>query len=191
MASPAPGFLVFASSGLRGSAIHLRPALPEDIPALVDIFASTRAEELQQTGWSVEQKIAFTDWQSAKQEEHYALHYPRAERLLIGSADAGTRADANPEVAGRIYLETTTSEVRLMDVTLLPAYRNRGVGTRLMTELLRYAEALGLQVSLHVEPFNPAKRMYERMNFAVVETRGLYEFMVRPNGIAISSNKIP
>ncbi len=71
-------------------------------------------------------------------------------------------------------------EVRLMEVTLLPPYRNQGIGTRLMEELLRYADALGRQASLHVEPFNPAKRMYERMGFVASETRGLYEFMVRP-----------
>jgi ribosomal protein S18 acetylase RimI-like enzyme len=65
-------------------------------------------------------------------------------------------------------------------VTLLPAYRNRGIGTRLMDELLRYADSLGREASLHVEPFNPAKRMYARMGFVVRETRGIYEFMVRP-----------
>jgi ribosomal protein S18 acetylase RimI-like enzyme len=70
-------------------------------------------------------------------------------------------------------------EVRLMDITLLPDHRNLGLGTRLVSELLRYADALQRQMSLHVEPFNPAKRMYERMGFKVSETRGLYEFMVR------------
>ena len=38
---------------------------------------------------------------------------------------------------------------------------------------------VSLGISLHVEPFNPAKRMYERLGFVVSETRGLYEFMVR------------
>jgi ribosomal protein S18 acetylase RimI-like enzyme len=66
-----------------------------------------------------------------------------------------------------------------MDVTLLPPFRNHGLGSRLMDVLLAYADTLGLQASLHVEPFNPAKRMYERLGFRVAETRGLYEFMVR------------
>lgn len=179
MATPAPGFLAFASAAMYGSGIHLRHALPEDLPLLADIYASTRSEELQQTGWSDEQKRAFTDWQSAKQEEHYALHYPRAERLVIGPVDGVVTVDHDAAAVGRIYVDTTASDVRLMDVTLLPQHRNRGIGTRLMSGLLRYAESLGLQVSLHVEPFNPARRMYERMSFAVVETRGLYEFMVR------------
>lgn len=83
------------------------------------------------------------------------------------------------DAIGRIYVDTR-GEVRLMDVTLLPAWRNQGIGTRLLQALLAYADALGRPASLHVEPFNPAKRMYERAGFAVSETRGLYEFMVRP-----------
>lgn len=137
---------------------------------LAAIYASTREEELLPVPWTAERKKAFTDWQSAQQEQHYALHYPHAERLVIEQGGP----------IGRLYVDTTRAEVRLMEVTLLPPYRNRGIGTRLMDELLRYADSLGREASLHVEPFNPAKRMYERMGFAVRETRGIYEFMVRP-----------
>lgn len=140
---------------------------------LAAIYASTREEELQPVPWTAAQKKAFTDWQSARQEQHYALHYPHAERLVIEQA-------GQDEPIGRLYVDTTRAEVRLMEVTLLPPYRSRGIGTRLMDELLRYADSLGREASLHVEPFNPAKRMYERMGFAVRETRGIYEFMVRP-----------
>ena len=48
-----------------------------------------------------------------------------------------------------------------------------------MDALLAYADRLGRPVSLHVEPFNPARRLYERLGFRVIETRGLYELMVR------------
>lgn len=179
MAESAPGFLAFAAAALTESGIHLRAALPDDLPLLAAIYASTRAEELQQVGWTAEQKKTFTDWQSGRQEEHYALHYPRAERLVIERAQVANPPAGIRAAIGRVYIETTTVEVRLMDITLLPSCRNQGLGTRMMDELLRYADALPRQVSLHVEPFNPAKRMYERMEFVVSETRGLYEFMVR------------
>ena len=141
-----------------------------DGPLLAAIYATTREEELRPVPWTAEQKRAFTDWQSQQQELHYATHYPRAERLIV------TRG----ETIGRMYVDTTSREVRLMDVTLLPEHRNHGLGSRLMERLLAYADGLGRQASLHVEPFNPAKRMYERLGFRVVETRGLYEFMERP-----------
>jgi hypothetical protein len=48
-----------------------------------------------------------------------------------------------------------------------------------MEQFLAYADALRLPTSLHVEPFNPARRMYVRMGFEPREVRGLYELMVR------------
>lgn len=169
--SPAtPGFLAFSTPRISASGLALRHALAGDAALIAAIYACTREEELRQVGWSGEQKKAFTDWQSGQQEKHYALHYPAAERLVI---------ERGGEPVGRIYVDTTRLEVRLMDVTLLPPHRNQGLGSRLMDALLEYADALGRQVSLHVEPFNPAKRMYVRLGFGAVETRGLYEFMVR------------
>jgi ribosomal protein S18 acetylase RimI-like enzyme len=166
----APGFLAFCSERLAGSGIVLRPALEADAAFIAAVYATTRAEELAAVDWTPENRKTFTDWQSRQQEGHYALHYPGAERLVIERG----------EPIGRIYVDSAGSEVRLMEVTLLPASRNQGIGTRLLLELLAYADLLGKPASLHVEPFNPAKRMYERAGFAVVEARGLYEFMMRP-----------
>jgi ribosomal protein S18 acetylase RimI-like enzyme len=90
------------------------------------------------------------------------------------------------EPIGRIYVDTTGREVRLMEVTLLPEWRGQGIGTRLTRLFLEYADALGLPASLHVEPYNPAKRMYERLGFTVAETRGIYEFMIRPARVPVS-----
>lgn len=169
MAAASPGFLAFAAPSLEESGIVLRPAGEGDKALLASFYATTREEELRQVDWSIEQKKAFTDWQSQQQELHYATHYPAAERLVV----------MHGEPIGRIYVDTTSREVRLMDVTLLPEHRNHGLGSRLMQQLLAYSDGLGRPASLHVEPFNPAKRMYERLGFRVVETRGLYEFMQR------------
>lgn len=146
---------------------------------LATIYASTRSEELRQVAWTPEQKRAFTDWQSTQQERHYGDHYPGFERLLISDLQRkDDEADACP--VGRVYVHTA-SEVRLMDITLLPAHRNHGIGSVIVSQLLLYAGAFNRPVSLHVEPFNPAKRMYERLGFKTSETRGLYDFMIRPD----------
>lgn len=177
MAEAVITFQRFATAPLGAADVRLRVALPADRPLLAAIYASTREVELTPLPWSAEQRKAFTDWQSGLQEQHYALHYPDAEFLIIER-----RAGANPVCTpvGRIYLEKTEAEVRLMDITLLPEYRNQGVGTRVINELLRYADAIERRVTLHVEPFNPARQMYLRMGFVTEEVRGLYEFMARP-----------
>jgi GNAT superfamily N-acetyltransferase len=163
-----PGFLAF-TVGRLDAALTLRAAGEADAALLAAIYACTRDEELRQVGWIDAQKKAFTDWQSQQQERHYALHYPDAERLVI----------ERDVPIGRIYVHTS-AEVRLMEMTLLPGFRNQGIGTSLMNAFLAYADQLGRPASLHVEPFNPARRMYERMGFDVVESRGIYEYMRRP-----------
>lgn len=172
----AAGFLSFATDRLGGTGLALRAAGPADRHLIAAIYATTREEELRQVPWTDAEKRAFTEWQSGQQEAHYALHYPAAERLVVERGGP----------IGRIYVDGSGSEVRLMEVTLMPASRGQGIGTRLTRLVLEYADALGLPASLHVEPFNPAKRMYERMGFAVMETRGLYEFMVRPVRVPVS-----
>jgi len=169
------GYAAFvAAAGVEGFVV--RPATAADEKFIAEVYATTREEELRQVAWTDAQKRAFTDWQSAQQERHYATHYPDAERLIL----VAVAADGAATHVGRIYVDTTPADVRLMEMTLLPAWRNRGIGSRLLEQVIAYADRLGRDASLHVEPFNPAKRMYERAGFAVVETRGLYEFMVRP-----------
>jgi ribosomal protein S18 acetylase RimI-like enzyme len=165
------GFHAFAAARLQGSGLSLRAASTADLQRLAEIYATTRSDELASVPWSDAQKKTFTDSQSRQQEAHYALHYPNAERLVVERGET---------VIGRIYVDTTAKEVRLMEVTLLPAFRNQGIGTSLTGAFVDYADALGLPSSLHVEPFNPAKRMYERLGFATLEMRGLYAFMQRP-----------
>jgi len=172
----ASGFRAFATPRLAEAGLALRPATEADRQLIAAIYATTREEELRQVPWTDAEKHTFTEWQSGQQEAHYALHYPAAERLVVERGES----------IGRLYVDTTRTEVRLMEVTLLPAFRNQAIGTRLTRLLLEYSDALMLPASLHVEPFNPARRMYERLGFAVKETRGLYEFMVRPVRVPVS-----
>ena len=165
-----PGFLAQAV-GLPFD-VALRNAVEDDQPFLADLYASTRAEEMAlAASWSDERKRAFLLHQFMLQDQHYRLHYPNAERLLI--EQGGTPI-------GRIFVAISVAEIRLMDVALVPAARGRGIGSALLTRLLDYADRLGRPVTLHVEPFSPALRMYERAGFAYVETRGIYQFMRRP-----------
>ena len=64
-----------------------------------------------------------------------------------------------------------------MDVALLPAYRGRGVGTQLLEQILAEGRQLNLPVTIHVERFNHALRLYERLGFRVEEDKGVYLFL--------------
>jgi ribosomal protein S18 acetylase RimI-like enzyme len=61
-----------------------------------------------------------------------------------------------------------------------------GIGFALMTSVTAMADREGRSVTLYVEPWNPAKRLYERLGFASEGVRGIYEFMRRPAAAGLS-----
>ncbi|HEY8962306.1 MAG TPA: GNAT family N-acetyltransferase [Luteolibacter sp.] len=137
----------------------------EDAEFLRILYASTREEELAVTGWSDVQKQDFCGMQFDAQTAHYREHYPAAEYAVI-------ECDGN--AAGRLYVNRGEREIRIMDLALLPEWRGKGIGTSLLRELQEEAATRGMPLSIHVERFNPALRLYERLGFRAVEDRGVY-----------------
>jgi ribosomal protein S18 acetylase RimI-like enzyme len=148
--------------------IALRPIGEGDTPFLRDLYGSTRQQELDRTGWDSEQRSAFVAMQFAAQHKHYRERYPNADFDLI-------ERDGVP--IGRLYLDARVDGLRLLDITLLPDQRNRGLGSTLIRHLLRRAEHDGLALHIHVERGNPAARLYRRLGFHTLETRDPYLFM--------------
>jgi GNAT superfamily N-acetyltransferase len=67
---------------------------------------------------------------------------------------------------GRLWTaDLGEDEVRLVDVTLLPEVRGAGLGGSLLRHVLDTAHARGRTVVLHVDPSNPALRLYRRLGF--------------------------
>ncbi len=149
--------------------VSLRPITEADLPFLRALYASTRAEELVVLPWSAAQKRAFLDDQFAAQHSHYQRHYQGASfELLLDQGNA----------IGRLYVMRCSEEIRVIDIALLPEYRQRGIGAELLQGLLAEASASGRCVAVHVEKFNPARRLYQRLGFQPAEDRGAYDFMV-------------
>ncbi len=71
--------------------------------------------------------------------------------------------------------ETTTSASSTS--RCFPSTCNRGIGSRLVRALQSEAAAAGKPLSIHVERFNPALRLYERLGFRQLEDKGVYLFM--------------
>jgi ribosomal protein S18 acetylase RimI-like enzyme len=65
----------------------------------------------------------------------------------------------------------------IVDIVLVPECCNRGIGTTLVRELQAEAQAASKPSRIHVERFNPALRLYERLGFRQAEDRGAYLFL--------------
>lgn len=145
--------------------IRLRPVTPEDTLFLRKVYATTRAEEMAVTQWPAAAKAAFLDSQFDLQQAAYRSSFPDADFSLI-------LFDGVP--AGRLYVSREPECIRLVDISLLPAWRGLGHGSALIRDLLDEAERTGRPVDAHVERFNRARRLYARLGFAVVEDLGAY-----------------
>jgi ribosomal protein S18 acetylase RimI-like enzyme len=155
--------------------VRLRPAVAADREFLYRVYADSRAGEMELLAdWSAGQKEAFLRFQFDAQDAHYRQHYPGATLDLILHGD---------RPIGRLYVWRTGEEIRVMDIALLASERGLGLGTALMRDLLGEADAASKPLGLHVEPNNPAKRLYERLGFRVAGTSGYYQLMQRlPKG---------
>jgi ribosomal protein S18 acetylase RimI-like enzyme len=137
-----------------------RPANDDDFELLYRVYASTREEELAALAWPAEQKDAFLRMQFAAQDAHYRRYYDGATYEIV-------LVDGQP--AGRLYLHRTAREIRIMDIALLPAFRRKGLGERMLRDIFSEADDDGKLVSIHVEHMNPARRLYERLGFQAVD----------------------
>jgi ribosomal protein S18 acetylase RimI-like enzyme len=149
-------------------AVTLRPVTDADYHFMRNLYASTREEELKQFPFDEYQKRQFLDQQFAAQYQHYQLHYPTCERNII-------EQDGQP--IGRLWIDEWPDQIRLVDIALLPAARRTGIGTRLVQDVLARGRNSGKPVTIHVESFNPALRLYERLGFVHVDTNGMYHLM--------------
>jgi len=149
-------------------AVTLRPVTAEDEGFLYSVYASTREAELAGVDWTEEDKAAFLWQQFEAQDRHYREQYDGASYDVV-------EVDSRP--AGRLYVARWDDEIRIVDIALLPENRRRGIGTGLLRELLDEGARTGKRVTVHVEQFNPARRLYERLGFRWLRDAGVYVLM--------------
>ena len=147
----------------------LRSVDSSDGPFLFELYASTRAEELDEWGWDAPQRQLFLEQQFRAQQQSHKVQFPEVDHRIITK---GGRS------VGRIMIQRADDGFRLIDIALLPEYRNGGVGTYLVQALLDEAAAAGQPVRLHVLRTSPAIRLYRRLGFVVVGDDGVYLEMV-------------
>jgi ribosomal protein S18 acetylase RimI-like enzyme len=163
-----PGDRVRGDAVTARAAIVLRPATGADYFFMRRLYGATREEELRQFPFDELQKQAFLDQQFGAQYQHYQLHYPTCERNII-------EKDGQP--IGRLWIDEWRDQIRLVDIALMPDFRGSGIGTMLLREVLDRGAKAGKPVTIHVESFNPALRLYERLGFQKVDTNGAYYLM--------------
>jgi len=150
--------------------VTLRSVTADDDAFLLALYVAVRAPEFAVLGLPEAQMTAFLAGQYRLQSHHYATHYDTSRFAVV-------TVDDRP--AGRLLVDYGP-EVRIVDISLMPAYRGQGLGTALLEDVLVEAQSTRRAASLHVEASNPALRLYARLGFTDTgERHGPYIAMRR------------
>lgn len=153
--------------------IKLRPVGEEDEAFIETVYRSIRENELKLTNWTEQQQQAFIMMQSMAQLAEYKTKFPGADFMVI---------IYNKQDAGRFYTWENDLEIRLIDITVLPPFRGKGIAKFLLGELIKRSIKAEKKISLHVDTVNPALQFYRRLGFIHIKTNGRYYYMERDAG---------
>lgn len=151
--------------------LQLRPITESDEAFLAKLYASTRQEEMVQSGWPQEEIDRFLLFQFNAQHKYYQMEFTKARYDVVEQAG---------EAVGRLYVDRRQDEIRIIDIAFLPQHRGKGMGSRLLNELIDEAQEKKLPIRIHVENNNPAMRLYKRLGFVKTGETGVYYLMEKP-----------
>jgi GNAT superfamily N-acetyltransferase len=171
-----------ASNQPQGSerAITLRSFSPSDEPFVLELYASTRSDEMAMVPWSDEQRRMFVETQFKAQLDHYQHSFPDATHDVILK---------NDQPVGRVYVERLQNEISILDITVLPKQRNAGIGSHLIRVMLEEATRENKNVGIYIESFNPSCEFFKSRGFVEAEVDGFQiHFLWYPPGSAQADN---
>ncbi|MBN1640361.1 MAG: GNAT family N-acetyltransferase [Anaerolineae bacterium] len=130
--------------------LTLRPATRADGAFLFDLLKAALGPYVAQTwGWD-------EGWQRTYFWSRFAPE--TAQVVVLGGRDVGVLA-----------VEEDENVVTLSQIYLLPEVQGQGIGTALIRTVLERAFVRALPVRLRVLRVNPARRLYERLGFGVID----------------------
>jgi ribosomal protein S18 acetylase RimI-like enzyme len=151
-----------------GSSVVLRPVTPGDGDFLRRLYAATR-DDVSLAPWSEAERNAFLEMQFTAQSADYGRRFPRSDHSIVTVAGCDV---------GRIWIDRGDEEIRLLDIALLPEHRGQGTGRVLLERLIAESVAAGTPLRHTVDKANSgARRLYERLGFAVIEDSELHLLM--------------
>ena len=145
------------------NSISLRPVTTEDGEFLLEVFKSSRGDDLRELAWEEDRIGEFLDMQFEAQQRLDQSEYQQADDQIV-------LCEGKP--AGRLMVERRDHEIRCVNVALLPAHRNTGIGTFLIRQLQDEARLANKPLRLGVIRFSRAVGLFERLGFARTSETG-------------------
>ena len=128
--------------------IHrFRPAESSDFDLLLELHRHSHRGFVEQGGES---------WNEAERRMAFTQAFAKQDMQLV---------EVDGEVAGMLSVAWDESPAIVHAVELWPRWQGRGLGTRLVHDVLLQAQQLECGVEVHVHVANPARALFERLGF--------------------------
>jgi ribosomal protein S18 acetylase RimI-like enzyme len=140
---------------------YLRACTPADDAFLYDVFATTWESEVAALP---NQNLArhVLRIQHIAQERRFGKRFAGYQRFVV--------LDDEGVPAGRLYVCDTVSTMHVVDLTLLPQFQERGIGTRILRDLIGEVGRTGQRLDLRVARSNErAMDLYARLGLELVD----------------------
>ncbi len=154
IAAVVAGFTLPPSMARDGYA--LREECDDDVPFLRALYATTRTAEMAASGWTDSESQAFLAQQFGAQRSHYRTRIAGCRFAVI---------ERNGMPVGRLYLQPRDTHVHIVDITVSPDMRGKGLGTAILQAVIDRTEIEALGVGLVVDRANPALALYLKLGF--------------------------
>ncbi|MET3697094.1 acetyltransferase (GNAT) family protein [Bacillus oleivorans] len=140
--------------------VEARPYIGSlDESFLFDNYLSFRWDEVSAFSWSLEEKTTFLQMQFHLKQRSYQQQFPNLETFIL---------TVDSEKVGHYMVAKTSSEIRLVDLFIIPAYRSKGIGSFVMKKLMKKAKENSQTMTLSVfYQNNQARKLYEKLGFVL------------------------
>jgi len=145
--------------------VTFRPATNADEEFMLELYQSSRGDDLRELGWEESRISEFLSFQyEAQQKFHQTDNQDAVDEIVI--------VEGQP--AGRLIVERREHEIRCVDLAIVPAHRSVGLGTLLLHKLQNEARQLKKPLRLQVIRFSRAVNLFERMGFVRTSETGTH-----------------
>ncbi len=140
--------------------ILLKKRTENDSEFFMRLFAEIKSSELRLDTWPEPIRTQMIRMQFNAYERCMNTEFPNNIDYLILYQS---------EKAGRLQLNNDEMGIRIINISLVPAYRNKGIGAKIISDLMLEANQKNKQVLLDVDKINRALNLYSRLGFKIVQ----------------------
>lgn len=149
--------------------LNFRNSNDDDYAFFTVLYSSTR-DDLRQLDLPQEKIQELIRQQQLLQEKGMRDCFPHAQYFVV---------ENEGQSVGRVVLDCEPDNIRLVNISLIPSAKGKGIGRAVMQTLQLHAQQHQLSLNLAVFQFNtPARNLYLSCGFTVLRNDGIQDHMI-------------